>query len=1068
MGIVYIPPETSTREKRLKIDHFKILKETTAKLKNENIILVGDFNSRTTGLDDTLLKEKHGNNDVLADFYSKIDSKRCNQDLSGNKYGKKLIEHCVATRSFIVNGRTVGDFQGKLTCHEKEGSSTVDYAVVNESLQTVIRKFEVLDTTVGSDHCPIVLEINKKAGYSIKKKSLTKKASSIYWNDENKQKFLTSLSTSEVQNSIVELENMIDSSSESVEPVIEKLTELFTLPFNGNGKGNKKPKHRTAKKKMWYDKSCFEVSQRLKLTTKLLAKSPKCPHLRGSFCKTSKEYKKLLKWKKNEWKKQTISKLENIEKKDPAEYWKLVDSLKESKQSESHFEPEIFTQFFEKLYAKTEKENEEVFNFVQEFLQNKSLSSEPDFTLEELKKAIKSLKNNKSAGPDRIPAEMFKVCPDNILNLILKIMNKIKSTSEFPLQWGLGITSLLLKDGNDEDPNNYRAITVTAALSKILAVLINERLEKWITEKDIMRIEQIGFKKEARPADHLFVLKSLIDSYHNAGKKIYACFVDFQKAFDCVWRIGLIYKLIKYGMSKDLVKLIQNMYERTSQSLKINQGVTKPFKTYRGVRQGCILSPRLFNLFINDLPDIFDKDCDPVKIGKQKLNCLMYADDLILLSESPQGLQNCLDRLKEYTSEWDLNLNLKKNKIMVFQRGGAKCTTRFFFGHNVVEYTTQYKYLGTIITDSGNFKLNNVNVKKKGLRASYLIMRNIGRFCKPSTAIRLFEKIVEPVLLYNCEVSGAYMPKKWDLRKFQSHIWETGKEMNQVVLSYLRQILGVNKKSTNMAIFSEVGKYPICIRIYEQIFKYWIRVSTSSNDLLREAYQTSVIRKDKQCWTKIVNFLRQTIKITKCPNIDKSKNNDLIKSFKVGLRKHFEAWWTKQAVPTGTNKLDFFYRFKKCFKYEPYLDNLPRHLRTDITKFRISNHCLPIEIQRYRKKRKIRLERKCDICNLDECGDEIHYLLRCTNSEISHSRDEFMKQVRSLNSQFSLFTNENIIDYCMNMADPDIQGPIAKFVKIIFITFREESQSRNERKNDDIPVKTRSGRLVKKPVKLNL
>ena len=86
----------------------------------------------------------------------------------------------------------------------------------------------------------------------------------------------------------------------------------------------------------------------------------------------------------------------------------------------------------------------------------------------------------------------------------------------------------------------------------------------------------------------------------------------------------------------------------------------------------------------------------------------MYADDLILLSESPEGLQNCLDRLEEYTREWDLNLNLKKTKIMVFQQGGAKCTTRFFFGHNIVEYTTQYKYLGTIITDSGNFKLNTV------------------------------------------------------------------------------------------------------------------------------------------------------------------------------------------------------------------------------------------------------------------------------------------------------------------------------------------------------------------------
>ena len=79
-----------------------------------------------------------------------------------------------------------------------------------------------------------------------------------------------------------------------------------------------------------------------------------------------------------------------------------------------------------------------------------------------------------------------------------------------------------------------------------------------------------------------------------------------------------------------------------------------------------------------------------------------------------------------------------------------------------------------------------------------------------------------------------------------------------------------------------------------------------------------------------------------------------------------------------------------------------------------------------------------------------------------------MKQVISLNSQFNTFTIGNIVDYCMTMIDPDIQGHIAKFVKVIFITLREESQSRNEIKNDDVPVKTKSGRLVKKPVKLNL
>ena len=124
-----------------------------------------------------------------------------------------------------------------------------------------------------------------------------------------------------------------------------------------------------------------------------------------------------------------------------------------------------------------------------------------------------------ASGPDRIPAEMLKSCPDNVLLLILKVMNKIKNSSQFPHIWGMGITSPLLKDGDDEDPDNYRAITVTAALSKLLAILVKGRLESWIKDKDIMTIEQIGFQEKSQPADHLLVLKTLIDCYNNKGKK---------------------------------------------------------------------------------------------------------------------------------------------------------------------------------------------------------------------------------------------------------------------------------------------------------------------------------------------------------------------------------------------------------------------------------------------------------------------------------------------------------------------------------------------------------------------
>lgn len=84
----------------------------------------------------------------------------------------------------------------------------------------------------------------------------------------------------------------------------------------------------------------------------------------------------------------------------------------------------------------------------------------------------------------------------------------------------------------------------------------------------------------------------------------------------------------------------------------MNGGITNNFSSYKGVRQGCVLSPLLFNLFINDIPNIFNKTCKPINIGESDINCLMYADDLVLMSESKEGMEKCLENLSLYTKKW--------------------------------------------------------------------------------------------------------------------------------------------------------------------------------------------------------------------------------------------------------------------------------------------------------------------------------------------------------------------------------------------------------------------------------
>ena len=446
----------------------------------------------------------------------------------------------------------------------------------------------------------------------------------------------------------------------------------------------------------------------------------------------------------------------------------------------------------------------------------------------------------------------------------------------------------------------------------------------------------------------------------------------------------------------------------------------------------------------------------------------MYADDLILFSSSATGLQNCLNKLFEYTKKWDLKVNIKKTKVMVFQGNGKRVESPFSLGNQTISHTKSYKYLGTMISNTGNFKLNDVYLKKKGLRASFLITKNIGLHAKPSISISIFEKIVEPILLYNCEITSAYMPNKWDYNHFIDRMWETGSELNKVTLGFLRQTLGVHKKTPNLAIHAETGKYPISLTIFFRIVKYWVRLNSTEHPILKEARDADrdIHLRNKPCWSKMVSYLLQVTGVDRIPQNKNITINKSLQNFKQKLQQLFILWWKNEKISKNTKLTPFYYKHKKTFSFETYLDNVPRHTRPFLTKIRISGHCLPVEVLRYTKTKIHRSKRLCPICNLGEVGNEEHYLLNCNNAELSFIRQSFFKNIKEKVTQLKQFTNQNIIDYCFNLSDTNIQLITATFCKQILQTYKLETDGAKIK--PDAPVITKSGRLVKKPIKLDL
>ena len=131
--------------------------------------------------------------------------------------------------------------------------------------------------------------------------------------------------------------------------------------------------------------------------------------------------------------------------------------------------------------------------------------------------------------------------------------------------------------------------------------------------------------------------------------------MNFRKAFDSVWHDGLLYKLLKINIRGNFYNVIKSLYSNSTSSVRIGNSQTRSFQYARGVRQGCILSPLLFNLYVNDLAFSFNNFLsDPFVLPNgNKLNSLFYADDLIILSRSKVGLQNCLNELSSYSQLLD-------------------------------------------------------------------------------------------------------------------------------------------------------------------------------------------------------------------------------------------------------------------------------------------------------------------------------------------------------------------------------------------------------------------------------
>ena len=186
------------------------------------------------------------------------------------------------------------------------------------------------------------------------------------------------------------------------------------------------------------------------------------------------------------------------------------------------------------------------------------------FSCKELKLALKSLKNSKAAGNDLIRNEFLKYAADILLLSLVKLFNRILQSGKFPTIWNSSCISVIHKSGSVYDCKNYRGISVCGCLGKPFTKLIQMRISNFLSDNEILEDNKEGFRANYRTTDQIFIVKTLLNKYlHKLKKPIYACFVDFSKVFDSIWRDGLLQKLHKLGVNANILKSIKHMYSTT-------------------------------------------------------------------------------------------------------------------------------------------------------------------------------------------------------------------------------------------------------------------------------------------------------------------------------------------------------------------------------------------------------------------------------------------------------------------------------------------------------------------------
>ena len=322
------------------------------------------------------------------------------------------------------------------------------------------------------------------------------------------------------------------------------------------------------------------------------------------------------------------------------------------------------------------------------------------FDINELKQAIRSAKNNKSPGHDKIPYELLKHLHKNALKILLIFYNEIWEEGKFPTDWQHAIILPLLKPNKEaSNPESYRPISLTSTLCKVMEAMVNNRLQWFLEKNNLLSKNQSGFRKHKSTNDQILKLQDTILKKLKNKEHVLAIFIDFERAYDMLHVPTLLKKLQKLGTVCNTFNWVENFLSNRTFQVKVGAELSDKFIQQNGTPQGSIISPLLFLIMINDIPT-----------GVGGVEMSLFADDSAIylghrnIITLENKIQSSVDLIQNWCNENGFKISINKTTGVLFSKRSNLSRITIKIDKKQIKMENKVKFLGVIFDSKLTWK----------------------------------------------------------------------------------------------------------------------------------------------------------------------------------------------------------------------------------------------------------------------------------------------------------------------------------------------------------------------------